>query len=84
MIYLLTSHFLHLTSNNSAAVPETRLAVDINAHQGFPVRRKFQVVYYLLPQVGKTLKIACNECDENTEDFTLFEYEWNGEKFVKK
>ncbi len=40
--------------------------------------------YYLLPQFGKTLKIACNECDDTAEDFTLLEYEWNGEKFVKK
>jgi hypothetical protein len=39
--------------------------------------------YFLLPRVGRTLKIACNECSD-AEDFVLLEYEWNGEKFVKK
>ena len=40
--------------------------------------------YYLLPRVGKTLKVACNECSDTADDFVLLEYEWNGEKFVKK
>ena len=40
--------------------------------------------YYLLPQFGKTLKVACNECSGEADDFVLLEYEWNGEKFVKK
>jgi hypothetical protein len=43
--------------------------------------------YYLLPRVGRTLKLACNECsqvDDGSPDFVIFEYEWNGAKFVKK
>jgi hypothetical protein len=40
--------------------------------------------YYLLPRIGRTLQIVCNECSNDADDFVLLEYEWNGEKFVKK
>lgn len=41
--------------------------------------------YYLLPRIGKTVKLACNMCSDGDEqDFTLLELEWNGSKFVKK
>jgi hypothetical protein len=43
--------------------------------------------YYNLPREGKIMKVACNECSEvidGAEDFTIFQYEWNGAKFVKK
>lgn len=43
--------------------------------------------YYNLPRSGKILKVACNECsqvDDGNYDFTIFSYEWNGMKFVKK
>lgn len=41
--------------------------------------------YYLLPRIGRTIKVACNECAQSSVgDFVIFEYEWNGAKFVKK
>lgn len=40
--------------------------------------------YFLLPREGRTIKVACNMCDDSAEHFTLFEYEWNGTKFVKR
>jgi hypothetical protein len=43
--------------------------------------------YYNLPRQGKIIKVACNECSEVIDgkgDFTIFQYEWNGVKFVKK
>jgi hypothetical protein len=43
-----------------------------------------QFYYYLLPRIGRTLQIACNECSGEADDFVLLEYEWNGEKFVQK
>ena len=47
--------------------------------EGFPF-------YYNLPREGKIMKVACNECSQSGEgdDTTIFEYEWNGTKFVKK
>jgi hypothetical protein len=43
--------------------------------------------YYNLPRQGKIMTLACNECSEVRDgngDFTIFSYEWNGTKFVKK
>jgi hypothetical protein len=43
--------------------------------------------YYNLPRQGKIMTLACNECSEvqdGKDDFTIFSYEWNGTKFVKK
>lgn len=44
--------------------------------------------YFLLPQQGTTVKMACNMCENgetNEEpDFTLMEFTWNGEKFTVK
>ncbi len=43
--------------------------------------------YYNLPRQGKVLKVVCNECSQvpdGNEDFTIFQYEWNGTKFVQK
>ncbi|MBS1792661.1 MAG: hypothetical protein JSS81_02335 [Acidobacteria bacterium] len=42
--------------------------------------------YYLLPRAGRTVKIACNECggSGDGEDFVFLEFEWNGDKFVRK
>lgn len=41
--------------------------------------------YYLLPRVGKTLKVACNECTQSGDpDFVLMEFDWNGARFVQK
>lgn len=43
--------------------------------------------YYSLPREGRIMRIVCNECSQvadGTEDFTIFSYEWNGTKFVKK
>lgn len=41
--------------------------------------------YYLLPRVGKTLKIACNECTQSGDpDFVFMEFDWNGTRFVQK
>lgn len=45
--------------------------------------------YFLLPQVGTTVKMACNMCEngETSEspDLVLMEFTWNGEKFsIKK
>jgi hypothetical protein len=39
--------------------------------------------YFLLPQVGDTIRLACNECSDQ-EHFTLLSFQWNGEKFVRK
>ncbi len=39
-------------------------------------------VYYLLPRVGTTVKLACNMCkDDGEPDFTLSSFEWTGETF---
>ena len=42
--------------------------------------------YYVLPREGRTMRVACNECSQSGEggDTTLFQYEWNGIRFVKK
>ncbi len=41
--------------------------------------------YFLLPRIGKTVKLACNMCsDGDDENFTLLELEWSGSKFIKK
>ncbi len=42
--------------------------------------------YFLLPQKGTTVKMACNMCSDGDEEhFTLMEFNWNSEKFsVKK
>lgn len=49
--------------------------------------------YFLLPQIGTTIKMACNVCETSADsdevseesDITLMEFTWNGEKFsVKK
>lgn len=40
--------------------------------------------YYLLPQEGTTVKLACNQCSEEANDFVLMEFVWNGEKFTVK
>ncbi len=43
--------------------------------------------YYSLPRQGKIMRTVCNECSQvqdGTDDFTIFKYEWNGAKFVKK
>jgi hypothetical protein len=40
--------------------------------------------YYLLPQKGTTVKMACNMCNDGDEDFTLIEFVWNGDKFTVK
>lgn len=43
--------------------------------------------YYSLPREGRVMRVVCNECSQvqdGTEDFTIFSYEWNGTKFVKK
>lgn len=43
--------------------------------------------YYSLPRQGTVMRVVCNECsqvDDGKEDFTIFQYEWNGAKFVKK
>ena len=46
--------------------------------EGFPF-------YFLLPRVGKTLKVACNECTQSgSEDFVFMEFDWNGTRFVPK
>lgn len=40
-------------------------------------------VYYLLPRVGTTLRMACNMCRENgPSDFVLMSFKWNGVKFA--
>jgi hypothetical protein len=42
--------------------------------------------YYSLPREGRVMRVVCNECSSsgNGDDFTIFKYEWNGTKFVKK
>lgn len=44
--------------------------------------------YFLLPQTGTTVKMACNMCEngETNEDseLVLMEFNWNGEKFTIK
>lgn len=42
--------------------------------------------YYSLPREGRLMRVVCNECSQSGdgEDFTIFKYEWNGTKFVKK
>lgn len=40
--------------------------------------------YFLLPREGRTIKVACNMCNDAEGDFVIFEYEWNGAKFVKR
>lgn len=40
--------------------------------------------YFLLPRQGTTIKMVCNECSEEANDFVLMEFEWNGEKFTEK
>ncbi len=42
--------------------------------------------YFVLPQQGTTVKMACNMCNNGDgEHFTLMEFTWNGDKFsVKK
>ncbi len=43
--------------------------------------------YYNLPRQGRVMIVACNECSQvpdGVADFTIFKYEWNGTKFVKK
>lgn len=40
--------------------------------------------YFLLPRNGTTVKLACNECSEEANDFVLMEFTWNGEKFTKR
>ncbi|MBX7174414.1 MAG: DUF3256 family protein [Pyrinomonadaceae bacterium] len=42
--------------------------------------------YYSLPREGRVMRVVCNECSNSGdgEDFTIFKYEWNGSKFVKK
>lgn len=40
--------------------------------------------YFKLPREGRTMKLACNMCDDGTEDFVVLEYDWNGKSFVKK
>lgn len=39
--------------------------------------------YFLLPQVGDTVRLACNVCSDE-EHFTLLRFQWNGERFVRK
>lgn len=39
--------------------------------------------YFVLPQQGTTVKMACNQCsDAGNPHFTLLEFIWNGEKFA--
>lgn len=40
--------------------------------------------YFLLPQTGTTVKMACNMCSEDANNFTLMEFAWNGERFTVK
>ncbi|GEM_PF-2051446 len=40
--------------------------------------------YFLLPRVGRTVKMACNLCVEDKEETLLMEFAWNGERFEKK